>query len=251
MSVEVFDGVSTAGRDKIERVAAAHPDAIRVNKVDSTLKFKATDLRGGNGIWSQNWLCTAGFNAKSSSGAIYTLTAGHCVPGTGNIWYMDWNSTQIGTQTAYNFGTGTSGSCDGSTRGCDWAVIRADGPSINPLGTVRYWGGKYHQINDSRYPAENESIDRIGVNSEDKTGNVTKTSVTVNIGGKTMYGMFETNNCALGGDSGGPALNGNTALGLLSGGSEETKCSSSSSGNYRNYFTKVQTVLNERGLKVY
>ncbi|MBZ2408802.1 trypsin-like serine protease [Streptomyces sp. L06] len=55
----------------------------------------------------------------------------------------------------------------------------------------------------------------------------------------------------LGGDSGGPALNGTTALGLLSGGSDETVCTSSSSGNYRNYFTKVQTVLNERGLRVY
>ncbi|MFF6804123.1 hypothetical protein [Streptomyces sp. NPDC012616] len=51
----------------------------------------------------------------------------------------------------------------------------------------------------------------------DTTGNVTKTNVTVNIDGKTLYGMMETNNCALGGDSGGPALHGTTALGLLGG----------------------------------
>ncbi|WP_406172902.1 S1 family peptidase [Streptomyces sp. NBC_00996] len=164
---------------------------------------------------------------------------------------MDWNGTKIGTQTAYNFGTGTSGYCDGATRGCDWATIKADGPDINPLGTVRYWGGIYHQIDNSRYPAEGEHIDRIGVSSQDTTGNVTKTSVTVSLEGKTLYSMMETDNCALGGDSGGPALNGTTALGLLSGGTGETVCNSDSSGTYRNYFTQVQTVLNERGLHVY
>ncbi|MFB6784644.1 MULTISPECIES: trypsin-like serine protease [unclassified Streptomyces] len=63
--------------------------------------------------------------------------------------------------------------------------------------------------------------------------------------------MIESNVSALGGDSGGPLLHGATALGLLSGGSNETVCNSSSTGNYVNYFTKVQTVLNQTGLKVY
>ncbi|MGW6056130.1 S1 family peptidase [Streptomyces sp. NPDC055189] len=251
LSVEIFDGVPAADRTRIEKAAAAHPGAVRVKRIDSKLKFKATDLRGANGIYSNNYLCSAGFNTKNSSGAIYTLTAGHCVAGTGNTWYMDHNSAKIGTQTASNFGTGTGGQCDGATRACDWATIRANASGINPLGTVRYWGGDYHQIENSRYPAEGESIDRIGVKSQDTTGNVTKTSVTVNIEGVTLYSMFETNNCALGGDSGGPALHGKTALGLLSGGSDEQVCTSSSSGTYRNYFTKVQTVLNERGLHVY
>ncbi|WP_172386293.1 S1 family peptidase [Streptomyces sp. MNP-20] len=251
VSVEIFDGVPAAGRERIEEVAAAHPGAVRINRVHSKLKFKATDLRGANGIMSRGSLCSAGFNVKNSSGRIYTLTAGHCEPGTGNTWYMDYNSTEIGLQTAYNFGSGTGGICDGANRGCDWATIRADGPNINPLGTVRYWGGDYRQIENSRYPAENESIDRIGVSSQDTTGNVTRTNITVNIGGKTLYSMLESNNCALGGDSGGPALHGKTALGLLSGGTDETVCNSSSSGNYRNFYTKVQTVLNERGLHVY
>ncbi|WP_306319788.1 MULTISPECIES: S1 family peptidase [unclassified Streptomyces] len=254
VSVDVFDGAPAAGRAKIEKLAQAHPDAIRVNRLDTKLKFKATDLRGANGITSSGWLCSAGFNTKNSSGTIYTLTAGHCVPGTGNTWYMAHNNAKIGTQTAYTFGSGTSGTtgtCDGSTRACDWASIKADVTSINPLGTVRYWGGDYHQIESSRFPTEGEHIDRIGVSSQDLTGNVTKTSTTVNIDGETLYGMMETNNCALGGDSGGPAVHGTVALGMLSGGTSETVCTSSSSGTYRNYFTRVQTVLNERGLHVY
>ncbi|MFD3475981.1 hypothetical protein [Streptomyces sp. NPDC058695] len=62
---------------------AAHPGAIHIDRIRSTLKFKATDLRGGNGVTSDSYRCTAGFNtpgfnAKNSSGTIYTLTAGHC-----------------------------------------------------------------------------------------------------------------------------------------------------------------------------
>ncbi|WP_330259994.1 S1 family peptidase [Streptomyces murinus] len=251
VNVEIFDGAPAASQQRIEKVAAADPGAIRINRVHSKLKFKSTDLRGGNGIDSNGWLCTAGFNTANSSGTHYTLTAGHCVPGSGNVWYADFNGAEIGTQTAYNFGNGTSGYCDGDTRGCDWATIKADAPGLNPLGMVRYWGGDYRQIDKSDYPMEGEDMDRIGVSSQDTTGSVISTSVTVNIEGKTLYRMFESNVCALPGDSGGPAVDGSKALGLLSGGTDETVCNAGSSGTYRNYFTKVQTVLNERGLHVY
>ncbi|MER7001301.1 S1 family peptidase [Streptomyces sp. NPDC000410] len=251
VSVEIFDGVTPAGQARIEKVAAAHPAAIRINRVDSKLKFKATEFRGANGMTSNGWLCSAGFNVKNRSGTVYTLTAGHCVPGTGNTWYVHYNSVRIGTQIVYNFGTGTSGYCDGVTRGCDYAIVTTDGPDITPLGNVRFGSHDVREVVDSRYPAEGESVIRAGVNSVDTTGHVTKANVTVNLDGKTMHSMMETSNCALSGDSGGPALHGTTALGLLSGGTDETVCNSTSSGTYRNYFTKVQTVLNERALHVY
>ncbi|MFI8836142.1 S1 family peptidase [Streptomyces afghaniensis] len=251
VKVEIFDGVSAANRARIEKVAAAHPGAIRIDRIRSKLTLKATDLRGGNGVDSEGWRCTVGFNVANSSGTKYMLTAGHCVEKTGNVWYTGWNNTRIGTQTAYNFGTGTGGHCDGETRGCDWATVKADGPNINLLGMVRYKTGDYRQITNSRYAMEGEEIDRLGDSSKDTTGNITKTSTTVNIGGKTLYGMYEANVCALPGDSGGPALHGTTALGLLSGGSDESVCNSSSTGRYRNYFTPVQRVLNDRGLHVY
>ncbi|MFD9504440.1 S1 family peptidase [Streptomyces sp. NPDC060035] len=250
VSVEIFDEVIPAGQGRIEKVAAVHPGAIRINRIGNKLKFKATDLRGANGMISDGWLCSAGFNTKTSSGAIYTLTAGHCVPGSGNGWYMDYNSAKIGNQSAYSFGTGTGGFCDGVTRGCDWATIKVNGPDINPLGSVRFGPSDVREVVNSRYPAEGESVIRAGVNSQDTTGNVTKTNITVNVEGKTLYSMMETNNCALSGDSGGPALHGTTALGLLSGGTDETVCNSTSSGTYRNFFTKVQVVLEERGLHV-
>ncbi|MFF0449961.1 S1 family peptidase [Streptomyces sp. NPDC004609] len=251
VGVTIFDGVPAASQARIKKVAAAHPGAIRIDRIRSKLRFKATDLRGAEKIESGRWYCSAGFNTKNSSGAIYMLTAGHCEERTGNIWYVAYNRDRIGTQTAYNFGTGTEGFCDGVTRACDWATVRANGPSINPLGMVRYGSGDYRQIDNSRYPMEREEIDRVGAFSKDTTGHITRNNTTVNIGGKTLYGMFESSVCALSGDSGGPALNGRTALGLLSGGTDETVCNSSSSGTYRNYFTMVQTVLNQRGLHVY
>ncbi|MFD1275961.1 S1 family peptidase [Streptomyces kaempferi] len=252
VSVEVFDGVSTLGQDKIEKVAAAHPGAIRINRVHSKLKLKAaTNFRGGNGMTSSGWLCSAGFNVKNASGTVYTLTAGHCVAGTGNIWSVDFNGARIGTQIVSVFGTGTSGYCDGVTRGCDYAIVTTDGPDIAPLGNVRFGPTDVREVVDSRYPAEGESTIRAGIQSADTTGNVIDTSVTANIEGRTLYNMLEVNNCALGGDSGGPVLHGTTALGLLSGGTSETTCSSTSSGTYRNYYTKVQTILDERLLHVY
>ncbi|MCX4648005.1 MULTISPECIES: S1 family peptidase [unclassified Streptomyces] len=238
VSVKIFDGAPSDSRARIEKVAAAHPGAIHIDRIRSTLKFKSTDLRGGNGITSDGYRCTAGFNTKNSSGTIYTLTAGHC---PGSDYYMDWNNQRIGYVAYSHFG-GSGG---------DQATIRANDPGINPLGTVRYWGGTYKQIDSSRFAIIGEHIDRIGVSSQDTTGSVTNPRITVNIEGTQVEGLFESNVCALGGDSGGPALNGSTALGLLSGGTGETVCNSSSSGSYLNYFMPVQKVLNDHGLHVY
>jgi hypothetical protein len=82
------------------------------------------------------------------------------VPGTGNTWYISYNHTKIGTQTAYNFGNGTGGWCDSASRACDWATIRADGPDINPLGTVRYWGGTHKQVDKSRFAIQSLPVSR-------------------------------------------------------------------------------------------
>lgn len=154
---------------------------------------------------------------------------------------MDHNGADIGYQNDYNLG-GSGG---------DWASIASVHPEINPLGTVRYWGGDYKQIDKSLYPIQGQEIDRIGVNSQDTTGIVTGTNWTVTIDGTRLDGMFASNVCALGGDSGGPTFSGTTALGLLSGGTGETTCTSSSTGDYQNFFTPVQRVLDAEGLRVY
>ena len=249
VNVKVFDGAPAAGVDRIEKVAAAHPGAIRIDRIRSELKSKATEVVGGHGIASSGWLCSAGFNAKNSSGANYTITAGHCVPGTGNTWYMQWNSARIGVQNFSRNGGGT----DASPWQCgDCATIQANDPGIAPGGGIRYRGGTWRDITTSRWAVSGEQIQRVGVNSQDGAHRITLVKATVTIGGKQMKGMHETNACALAGDSGGPAFAGTTALGLLSGGTDETTCSDNSdhSGVF-NYLEPIQRVLNERGLYVY
>lgn len=145
VSVEIFDGAPSDTRMWVEQVAAAYPGAVRIDRIKSELVFKER-LLGAVGIYSGNTSCSAGFNAKNSAGAIYVLTAGRCMPGTGNAWSMNWNDERIGVQTAYANSQGTSGYCDGVSRACDWATIRADGPTIAPVGGVRCFDGTVQDI---------------------------------------------------------------------------------------------------------
>ncbi|MFP3987138.1 S1 family peptidase [Streptomyces sp. E11-3] len=243
VSVDIFSGAPADAQERIEKATAGDPGAVRIDRFEGKIETTATSLRGGNGIRSSGVNCSAGFNTKDSKGRIYTLTAGHCVPGTGNLWSMAWNSATIGTQTSYGHG-GWNG---------DWAAIRANWSGIKPLGTVRYHGGIYKQIDRSRYPVAGEPIHRIGAVSQDKTGYITKEVVTItNNKGVQMRGMFESNVCAKKGDSGGPALRGTTALGIQSAiGNSPKTCTSSTTGSYQSYFTPVQRVLDDKGLRVY
>ncbi|MFJ8078763.1 S1 family peptidase [Streptomyces sp. NPDC096176] len=253
VSVAIYDGVPAADRARIERVAAAHPGAVRIERLGGKLEAAAAVLRGGYGITSSGWNCSAAFNTANSSGTVYTLTAGHCVEATGNVWNLNdvtQPHTRIGTQTAYRYG----GTCDSAGRACDWAIIKKDNSALATYGTVQYWGGPSAQISNSRYAAENEDVDRVGRTSQDTTGNLTKTSATVTFtDGTVLRGMYESNLCGMHGDSGGPLLHGSTALGIFSGGSYADKPCGDSHGqaDRRTYYTRVQDVLNERGLHVY
>ncbi|WP_369188706.1 S1 family peptidase [Streptomyces sp. R08] len=252
VSVELFDGVSDADRTRIEEVAAAHPGAVRIGTVGGKLE-PATTLRGGNGITSSGWLCSAAFNTHNSAGAVYTVTAGHCVPGTGNVWYVNSDGTRIGTQTAYRFGNSPQ-SCDAATRACDWTTIKVDNANLTTPGTIHYGGGTNAQIDNSRYAAEDEAVRRVGDTSQDLVGNVQKTSTTVTYAdGTTLYGMVQTSLCAKHGDSGGAMFTGATALGITSGGNYlDEPCGDSDAQNDRlTFYTPLQMVLNERGLHVY
>ncbi|MFE2424929.1 S1 family peptidase [Streptomyces hokutonensis] len=252
VSVEIFDGVSATDRARIEEVASAHPGAVRIDRIGGKLEA-ATTLRGGNGIWSSGWRCSAAFNTHNSAGAVYTLTAGHCVPGTGNVWLVNADATRIGIQTAYRYGADPQ-YCDAETRGCDWATIKVDNANLETPGTIHYGGGTNAQITSSRYPAENEAVRRLGDTSQDLVGSVTDTSTTVTFtDGTTLYGMIQTSLCSKHGDSGGPLFTGTTALGSTSGGNylDEPCGDSDAQSDRQSFYTPVQTVLNERGLHVY
>ncbi|MGY1436279.1 alpha-lytic protease prodomain-containing protein [Streptomyces reniochalinae] len=98
VSVEIFDRAPADSRERIETVAAAHPGSIRIDRIRQKLRFKATELRGGNGIHLSQTDCGAGFNTKDSAGKVHKLSAGHCARrvSKGTDWLMSWNGQRIG-----------------------------------------------------------------------------------------------------------------------------------------------------------
>lgn len=84
VTVHIFDGVSAPDQDRIEKIAAAHPGAVHIDRQPGELVADTT-LRGGMGIRSsQGSVCSAGFNVANSSSEVFTLTAGHCIKGGHN-----------------------------------------------------------------------------------------------------------------------------------------------------------------------
>jgi hypothetical protein len=131
----------------------------------------------------------------------------------------------------------------------DFAVIKYLNGDVSAPGVVIV-NGQDQQITTSRYAQDGEPVKRVGTSSSDLVGEVLVPSTTVTIDRVALTGMIKTSLCALGGDSGGPMFRGTTALGVLSGGTDETVCNSGASDR-RNYFTPVQWVLGQYDLHVY
>ncbi|MGP4083205.1 S1 family peptidase [Streptomyces sp. KR55] len=239
VSVGIHDGVPAADRARIEAVAAAHPGAVRIERLSGTLREAETPLHGGmminNGSGSY---CSAGFNVQGNTGNKYLLTAGHCARGNDN-WYVGEGSTRIGTVIDWNDRPG------------DWAVIDYRNADVTPYGTIRFRDGTISQIDRSRYPDDGETVRRTGATSQDMSGTVLQVDTTVNFGGGiTREHMIETTLCLRSGDSGGPLFIGTTALGITSGAFElDAPCSDSVVG--RSYYYPFQRLLDAKSMSVY
>jgi trypsin/repeat uncharacterized protein DUF346 len=184
-------------------------------------------LRGGVQIVpTGGGYCSAGFKAVGkTSGARYLLTAGHCAAllSTGD-WYARNGNVEkwerIGSVENYAY------------PGHDWAKINANGSfwDTNPWPSqVAIWGGELERpINYEASSYVGEAICHVGAHVGFSCGTVTAIDQTVTyVGGATIEHMTRAegpNLCTLGGDSGGPVIAGNTALGLLSGGPVSETC---------------------------
>ncbi|WP_052849936.1 S1 family peptidase [Streptomyces avicenniae] len=170
-------------------------------------------LRGGEPIYSGGGSCTAGFNARSGSGADFVLTAGHCAS-VGSTWYTDPGLTvPIGPVTGSVFPID------------DYAVIRYTNPAVPRPGSV-VCNGLDIDITGPANPTVGQLVWFSGP-SGCRSGQIQAVNQTVNYGnGLLVYGITRTSICVEPGDSGGPLFTrtgtGGTvgrALGVLSGGS--------------------------------
>ncbi|MFJ4682477.1 S1 family peptidase [Streptomyces sp. NPDC088789] len=190
--------VSAAEINKIKKEAGAQAGALEIKRTPG--KFSRL-IAGGEAITSAGVRCSLGFNVINSARQYFALTAGHCTSGR-----PSWNiGTAVPGQTVFpNY---------------DHGVIAHSNPAAAD-GRVYLHNGTYRDIINSAAATLNQRIERSGSTTGYRTGTVTGLNATVNYGGgQLVYNTIQTNACAQPGDSGGPLFAGNTALGLLSGGS--------------------------------
>ncbi|WP_246150802.1 S1 family peptidase [Streptomyces qinzhouensis] len=190
--------VSAASIAKIKKAAGSQAGNVVVNRTPGKI---SPLIAGGEAITSAGVRCSLGFNVVNGAGQHFALTAGHCTVGR-PYWSI---GTTVPNQQVFPVN--------------DHGVIQHANPAASD-GRVYLYNGTYRDIINSAYPAVGWRIERSGSTTGYRTGTVTALNVTVNYGGgQLVYNTIQTNACAQPGDSGGPLFAGNTALGLLSGGS--------------------------------
>ncbi|KES03029.1 streptogrisin [Streptomyces toyocaensis] len=225
--VTVDSTVSQAEINKIKRQAGDDAGAITIKRTPG--KFTKL-IQGGDAIYASSWRCSLGFNVRSSSGAEYFLTAGHCTDGAGTWYSNSGRTTTLGS---------TAGS---SFPGNDYGIVRYTNSSVSKPGTANGV-----DITRAATPSVGTTVIRDGSTTGTHSGRVTALNATVNYGGgDVVYGLIQTTVCAEPGDSGGPLYGSNgTAYGLTSGGSGN--CSSGGT----TFFQPVTEALSAYGVSVY
>ncbi|GHI96539.1 S1 family peptidase [Streptomyces olivaceus] len=224
--VTVDSTVSQAEIAKIkEQQAGDKSDALTIKRTPGVLNKL---IQGGDAIYASSWRCSLGFNVRSSSGAEYFVTAGHCTDGAG-AWRSSSGGTVIGQ---------TAGS---SFPGNDYGIVQYTG-SVSRPGTANGV-----DITGAATPSVGTTVIRDGSTTGTHSGRVTALNATVNYGGGDIVsGLIQTTVCAEPGDSGGPLYGSNgTAYGLTSGGSGN--CSSGGT----TFFQPVTEALSAYGVNVY
>ncbi len=181
--------------------------------------------------------CSAGFNARSSSGNRYIIDAGHC----GNLGGT-WSGTggTLGTVAASSF------------PGNDFSAIRVSSSSATSTPLVdRYSSGSDVTVTGAVNAYSGMSVCRSGSTTGWHCGSVTATNQTVCYSQGCVYQMIRTTVCAEPGDSGGSLVTNPgsgtrvSAVGLTSGGSGN--CSSGGT----TFFQPITEPLSVWGLTLY
>ncbi|MDT3727837.1 S1 family peptidase [Streptomyces sp. DSM 41972] len=224
--VTVDSTVSQAEINKIKQQAGENSQAITVKRTPG--KFTKL-IQGGDAIYSNSGRCSLGFNVRSSSGAEYFLTAGHCTQGAGT-WYGNSTRSQVLGSTAGS-----------SFPGNDFGIVRYTG-SVSRPGTANGV-----DITRAATPSVGTTVIRDGSTTGTHSGRVTALNATVNYGGgDVVSGLIQTTVCAEPGDSGGSLYGSNgTAYGLTSGGSGNCRTGGTT------FFQPVTEALSAYGVSIY
>ncbi|MFD5472244.1 S1 family peptidase [Streptomyces sp. NPDC127105] len=185
-------------------------------------------VAGGDAITGSGGRCSLGFNVVKD-GQPYFLTAGHCTEAI-STW-SDAGGTVIGQNERSSF------------PGDDFGLVRYTA-SVDHPSAVNLYNGSTQTITRAGDATVGEKVTRSGSTSQVHSGTVTGLNATVNYAEGTVGGLIQTDVCAEPGDSGGSLFDGDTAIGLTSGGSGDC-----ASGGVT-FFQPVTEALSATGARI-
>ncbi|MBC6448169.1 S1 family peptidase [Actinokineospora xionganensis] len=230
--------VSVLGNDAagLAWARSANHGAVRIDHATEAPR-PLWSIIGGQAIYLGGGRCSVGFNARSSSGARYVITAGHCTKGASSV---SGTGGSIGSVAASSFPTN------------DYGLIRVtSGTALSTALVDRYSSGSDVTVAGSTVTTIGGTVCRSGSTTGWRCGSVQAYNQTVNYGGgNVVYGLTRTSACAEPGDSGGsfvsaPSSGRVQAQGMTSGGSGN--CSSGGT----TFFQPVREALSAYGLTLY
>lgn len=236
---------------------AANIDGAAIVTIDSTpTTFAEGDVVGGQGYLSvgaggQAWACSVGFAAWAPDRSPALISAGHCAfngttkllnttlsipgeePAVGGTGGVPAEPVLLGTFGFAQFGsTNSAPGSNGDANATDISVIDInDAAGWNPLPAVTDWttaGASLDSLAASTVAVKSVGAAKTGAVS--KSGRTTGFTTGAIDGNDIVAGWaeiedrwvqgFSSNTVAGPGDSGGAVIQGNTAVGLISGGIE-------------------------------
>ncbi|WP_455712242.1 S1 family peptidase [Streptomyces caniferus] len=198
----VADRTVTGDRlEQLKKVVSSLGDRAVLRQSTGTLRPL---VAGGNAIWGSGARCSLGFNVIRD-GRPYFLTAGHCANAV-----RSWAATQGGPEFAVTEA--------GSFPGDDFGIARYTDADVAHPGQVDLYNGSMQSIGKVGDAIVGERVQRSGSSTHLRSGDVTAVEVTANYQEGAVDDLVQASLCAESGDSGGALFDGDTALGLTSGG---------------------------------
>lgn len=176
---------------------------VKIEKVNGSIR-PAADLYGGQQVeMTGGYVCSAGFNATTSSGEAIMLTAGHCAVDEPTF---SKDGVEIGATRSVRF------------PGDDYASVDVSS-AWTQQGAVDQYDGSYQEITEAGLGEVGSSVCKSGRTTQWTCGTVESHDETVNYGnGDIVSGLTQHSACLEQGDSGGSNVSGSVAQGVTSGG---------------------------------
>ncbi|QHC26835.1 trypsin-like serine protease [Streptomyces sp. GS7] len=211
---------------QLTKVAKGLGDKVELRQTKG--EFKPL-IAGGDAIWGSSARCSLGFNV-TKGGHPYILTAGHC----GNA-VQDWSDQQGGQTIATTE--------DSKFPGTDYSIAKYASDAAQP-SEVDLYNGSTQKITKAADATVGEKVKRSGSTTQVHDGTVKALNATVNYQEGSVSGLIDTDVCAEPGDSGGALFDGESALGLTSGGSGD--CTNGG----ETFFQPVPAALQAEGAQI-